>query len=116
MWVRTDAFDESHASLLTMVRCFVKVVWLYFFDVASNKSQQAVCSRVARILRQEREKRGLSMNLVAERAGLSQQMVSYVEREMRNPTLETVLRIAAAMEIDLSKVLQNAQKAASDSK
>ena len=99
-----------------MVRCFVKVVWLYFFDVASNKSQQAVCSRVARILRQEREKRGLSMNLVAERAGLSQQMVSYVEREMRNPTLETVLRIAAAMEIDLSKVLQNAQKAASDSK
>lgn len=56
------------------------------------------------------------MNLVAERAGLSQQMVSYVEREMRNPTLETVLRIAAALEIDLAQVLQTAQKAASKSK
>ena len=111
--VRADALDEIHTSLLTMVRCFVKPVSAYFSNVASNKSQQAVCSRVARVLRQEREKRGLSMNLVAERAGLSQQMVSYVEREMRNPTLETLLRIAAAIEIDLARVLQTAQKAAS---
>jgi transcriptional regulator with XRE-family HTH domain len=99
-----------------MVRCLVKAIWLYFSGVASNKSQQAICSRVARLLRQEREKQGLSMNLVAERAGLSQQMVSYVEREMRNPTLETLLRIASALEIDLAKVLQSAQKAAVKSK
>ncbi len=79
-----------------------------FPKVASNKSQQAVCSRVAQILRQERERIGLSMNAVAERAGLSQQMVSYVERGMRNPTLETLLRIAAAMEIDLAEILTQA--------
>ena len=71
---------------------------------------------MARLLRQEREKQGLSMNLVAERAGLSQQMVSYVEREMRNPTLETLLRMAAALEIDLAKVLQTAEKMTSKSK
>jgi transcriptional regulator with XRE-family HTH domain len=77
--------------------------------VASDKkSQQAVCSRVVKILRQEREKRGLSMNAVAERAGLSQQMVSYVEREMRNPTLETLLRISAAIGIDFAKVMRQA--------
>lgn len=99
-----------------MVRCFVNAVSLYFFQVASDKSQQAVCSLVARLLRQERERRGLSMNLVAERAGLSQQMVSYVEREMRNPTLETLLRIAAALKIDLAKLLQEAQKAMPKSK
>jgi transcriptional regulator with XRE-family HTH domain len=84
--------------------------------MASDKSQHAVCSRVAQLLREEREKQGLSMNLVAERAGLSQQMVSYVEREMRNPTLETLLRIAAALEIDLVKILQAAQKTASKSR
>jgi len=50
------------------------------------------------------------MNQVAERAGLSQQMVSYVEREMRNPTLETLLRMAAALEIDLAKVIECAQR------
>jgi transcriptional regulator with XRE-family HTH domain len=76
--------------------------------VSSDKSQQATCSRVAQILREEREKRGLSMNLVAERAGLSQQMVSYVERGMRNPTLETLLRIATAIEIDLSETIRRA--------
>ena len=80
--------------------------------MASDKSQQAVCSRVAQLLRREREKRGLSMNRVAERAGLSQQMVSYVERGMRNPTLETLLRIAAAIEIDLAKVLRQAARSA----
>jgi transcriptional regulator with XRE-family HTH domain len=89
----------------------------YFLGVASDKkSQQAVCSHVARLLRQAREKRGLSMNVVAERAGLSQQMVSYVEREMRNPTLETLLRIAAAIEIDLAQILRQASQSARKSK
>lgn len=84
--------------------------------MASDKSQQVVCSRVAQILRQERQKRGLSMNRVAERAGLSQQMVSYVEREMRNPTLETLLRIAAAMEIDFVDVMRRAIQSARKTK
>jgi len=65
-----------------------------------------------KILRREREKRHLSMNAVAERAGLSQQMVSYVERELRNPTLETILRIAAAIEVDVVQVMREAVKAA----
>jgi transcriptional regulator with XRE-family HTH domain len=50
------------------------------------------------------------MNCVAERAGLSQQMVSFVEREMRNPTLETLLRISAALEIDFADLLRRAMK------
>lgn len=85
----------------------------YFPGVASDtKSQQAVCSRVAKILRQERERRGLSMNAVAERASLSQQMVSYVEREMRNPTLETLLRMSAAIGIDFAAVMRQAMRTA----
>ena len=75
---------------------------------SDNKSQQAVCARVAQILRQERETLGLSMNKVAERSGLSQQMVSYVERGMRNPTRETLLRMAAAREIDFAQVMRRA--------
>jgi transcriptional regulator with XRE-family HTH domain len=52
------------------------------------------------------------MNEVAQRAGLSQQMVSYVERGMRNPTLETLLRIASALGIDLAGVIARAEKEA----
>ena len=68
------------------------------------------------MLRRAREKRGLSMNEVASRAGLSQQMVSYVERGMRNPTLETLLRITAAMGVDLARIVREAQKPQLDNK
>ena len=80
--------------------------------MAADKTISAICSHVARILREERERQRLSMNAVAERAGLSQPMVSFVEREMRNPTLETLLRICAALGIDLAQVIAKATRAA----
>jgi transcriptional regulator with XRE-family HTH domain len=76
--------------------------------VSPEKTREAICSNVARILRQEREKRGISMTMLAGRAGLSQQMVSYVEREMRNPTLDTLLRITNVLEVRLSDVIARA--------
>jgi len=49
-----------------------------------------------------------------ELGGLSQQMVSYVERGMRNPTLDTLLRMSAAMKLELADVIavavRNARK------
>ena len=78
--------------------------------VSSDHRHQIVCHRVAELLRHERERRKLSMNEVAQRAGLSQQMISYVEREMRNPTLETLLRIASALEIDLADIISKASR------
>lgn len=74
------------------------------------KRFEEIGSQVAKILREEREKKGLSMNAVAERAGLSQSMVSLVEREKRNPTLDTLLRISAAIEIDFVDVLRSAMR------
>jgi transcriptional regulator with XRE-family HTH domain len=75
----------------------------------TGKNRRAVCSAVAHILRQERQKRGLTLAAVAARAGLSYQMVSFVEKETRNPTLDTLLRIAAALEIDPAKIICQAQ-------
>jgi transcriptional regulator with XRE-family HTH domain len=68
----------------------------------------AVCVAVARLLRERRERLGLSMSDVAQKAGLSQQMVSYVERSMRNPTLDTLLRLSDALELNLPTLLQKA--------
>lgn len=72
----------------------------------------AVSSHVARILREERERRGLSMTALAEQAGLSHAMISFVEREIRNPSLETLLRIAFVLEVDLWIIMRRASKAA----
>jgi len=52
----------------------------------------------------------MSMNALATRAGLSQQMVSYVEREMRNPTLDTLLRMTEALGVNLADVINTARK------
>jgi len=75
-----------------------------------------VCSHVARILREERERRKISMTALAERAGLSRTMIRFVEREVRNPTLETLLRMTKALEIDLGKVIQKADATARKNK
>ncbi len=50
------------------------------------------------------------MTRLAQDAGLSQQMVSYVERGLRNPTLDTLLRIANVLEADLSAIIRKASK------
>ena len=50
------------------------------------------------------------MSEVAQRAGLSQQMVSYVERQLRNPTLDTMLRLADALEINATDMLRAAHQ------
>lgn len=73
---------------------------------------EAVAHAVAAQLRRERLRCNLSMNAVAERAGLSQQMVSYVERGMRNPTLDTLLRMATALDADLAEIIAVAQRQA----
>ena len=66
-------------------------------------------SSVVRLLRQKREALGLSMNEVAKRSKLSHSMVSRVEHELRRPTLDTLLRIADAMNIELWPLIKKAE-------
>jgi transcriptional regulator with XRE-family HTH domain len=75
--------------------------------MAKNKAQSA-CSRVALLIRQERLRQNLSMTALAKQAGLSQQSISYIEREMRTPNLETLIRIASVLKIDLGDLIQQA--------
>lgn len=79
--------------------------------VAKN-SRKSICSNVARLLREERERQQLSMTGMAERAGLSQQSVSYVEREMRTPNLDTLLRMSEVLKVDLGDLIKQAIKMA----
>ena len=77
------------------------------------KLLDAISSQVARLLKEEREKRGLSLNVLSQRAGLSRQTVSYVEQEVQNPTLDTLLRIAWVLEVNLEEIIAQARKRAS---
>jgi transcriptional regulator with XRE-family HTH domain len=71
--------------------------------------RDAIQTHVARLLREARLKRALSLNLLAEKAGLSRQMVSYVEQEKRNPSLDVLLRITEVLELKLEDVIRRAR-------
>jgi len=84
--------------------------------VSNDTVREAVCSQVVTLLRGERKKRAISMETLARRSGLSQSMISLVERDLRNPTLDTLLRIAGALEVDLVEILVRARRAAAKGK
>jgi DNA-binding XRE family transcriptional regulator len=73
-----------------------------------DKTRAKICEKTSRLLRERREGLGLSINEVTRRTGLAQQTVAFVERGMRMPTLDTFLRIPAALDLDLWEVLREA--------
>lgn len=75
--------------------------------------QKRICSEIARLLREERLRQKLSLNLVAARAGINRQTVSFIEQEERNPTVETLLRLTDVLGIKLEDLIRRARKRAS---
>ena len=83
---------------------------LRILKIVAKNQADIIAPIVIRLLREKREALGLSMNVVAQRARLSHTMISRVERELRRPTLDTLLRIAEAMKIELWPILKKAEK------
>lgn len=77
---------------------------------SNSPTVQDVCARIAAILHEERVAKNLSMTRVAEGAALSRQMVSYVEKGLRIPTVDTLLRITRVLEIDAADVISRASE------
>ena len=88
----------------------VKSFLAYLKGVLKDSTVNALCASVAQTLKRERQRKNLSMNAIAERAGLSQQMVSYVERGIRRPTLDTIFRMSLALEVDLGRIIRDVIK------
>ena len=76
----------------------------------ADRQREVVIARLAASLEAARRGQGLSLNEVATRSGLSHTMVMRVEKRDRLPTIDTLLRIADALEIDLWKLIRDATK------
>lgn len=63
-------------------------------------------ARVGSRLREWRQRRGLTQEQLAERSGLSYKFIGEIERGTGNPTVETLGRLAAALDVDLSELLR----------
>jgi transcriptional regulator with XRE-family HTH domain len=69
---------------------------------------EAICKETVRLLQQERESEGLSRYAVAQRCGVSESMLSLVERGLRNPSMELMLRMADGIGANLPALLKQA--------
>lgn len=74
-----------------------------------QKEIEAIRTAVVALLKERREELGISGAQLAERAGLNQSAISLLDRELRSPTLDTLLRMAAVLEVNLGEVLIRAQ-------
>lgn len=74
--------------------------------------RELIIQRLVETLRSERLRLGLSQNEVAHRAGLSHTMVMRVEKQERMPTIDTLLRIAEALGLELGALITQCQRPA----
>ena len=70
---------------------------------------EATRREIIRLLKEERERRKLSNYAVAQRCGVSESMLSLVERNLRNPSLELILRVADGIGADLPSLINEAK-------
>jgi transcriptional regulator with XRE-family HTH domain len=85
--------------------------------VVDDLAHTRIKAEVARLLSEERRRRRLSMNMLAAKAGLSQSFISSFEtaptnpaldKTPWNPTLDSLLRMAVVLEVNLGDVLKRA--------
>jgi predicted transcriptional regulator len=87
----------------------VKLPFLQSFHVPSIGHYEAIRKEIIRLLREERERQLLSKYAIAQRSGVSESMVGLLERGLRNPSLELILRLADGIGADLPKLIKQAQ-------
>lgn len=61
---------------------------------------------LARNLRRLRTERGLTLDELAKRAGISRSMLIQIEQKRVNPTLATLVRLAQALDIGLAELVE----------
>lgn len=64
--------------------------------------------RVLELLKEAREERGVSGYRLAKLCGLHQTTLSLFDNQKRTPTLESLLQIALALELDLGALINRA--------
>jgi len=87
----------------------VKPFFLRNCHMLGIRHYEAIRRELIRLMRKERERRKLSNYAVSQRSGVSESMLSLVERGLRNPTMELMLRIADGIGADLPSLIEKAK-------
>jgi len=80
-------------------------------EQASATSAEEVSRHVCRRIHQLRQERGWSLDVLSRASGVSRSMLSQIERELANPTLAVTVRIASALGLSMSELVDQASPA-----
>lgn len=72
----------------------------------------ATGSYVGDFVKEAREKRDLSLQVLSKISGVSRQNISNIEQNLQSPTVQMLMRIARPLQVDAAKLLARAQKMA----
>lgn len=72
----------------------------------TNVSMDEIRERLAANLRALRAERGVSQERLALEAGVDRTMLSKIERKISNPSIETLLKLANRLSVDLHWLLR----------
>lgn len=76
----------------------------------AREKHDAIHAALVRLLREERERQGLTYEDIAAASGLHRTTFGLYERGERGPTIDSALRIATALGIPLSEFLRKAEE------
>jgi transcriptional regulator with XRE-family HTH domain len=76
--------------------------------VTKAEHRAAICAEVSHLMSVERKRLKMSKNKVAYMTGLNQSTVSRLENYHDNPTMDSLLRVADALQMNLGEVLKQA--------
>ena len=80
------------------------------YDIPARADEStAIRVAVAENMRRARLARGMSLRELAAETGLSKALLSQLERQVANPTVSTLTRIAATLEIGFAELIKSAQ-------
>ena len=68
-----------------------------------------VVKQFAKVLKELRHERGLSQEELAERCGLHDRYISFMERGLRQPTISTIFKLAEALNISPSALIEKVE-------
>jgi transcriptional regulator with XRE-family HTH domain len=74
--------------------------------------EDKTAAQVARAVREQRERLGLTLRALAARSGVSSSMISDIERQAKSPTVATLAALAEALEVSLASLVDAAPGAA----
>jgi transcriptional regulator with XRE-family HTH domain len=69
----------------------------------------ALIAAICRSIKERRLALDMSIYALSQKSGVSQQAISYYEREMRRPTLEGLAKVAAGLDWELSELIGTAE-------